>query len=83
MMFFVSHNVPENKALPGGADDTKKVRGMQENGRCGTVSTGAGHVGMPVHTAAAAVVAQRTCDTLYCDYRHIRVSPPELRSDVQ
>jgi fatty acid desaturase (delta-4 desaturase) len=25
MMFFVSHNVPENKPLPGGADDTKKV----------------------------------------------------------
>jgi hypothetical protein len=27
MMFFVSHNVPENKALPGGVQDTKKVRG--------------------------------------------------------
>lgn len=26
MMFFVSHNVPENKPLPGGAQDTKKVR---------------------------------------------------------
>lgn len=25
MMFFVSHNVPENKALPGGVQDTKKV----------------------------------------------------------
>jgi hypothetical protein len=25
MMFFVSHNVPENKPLPGGAADTKKV----------------------------------------------------------
>jgi len=27
MMFFVSHNVPENKPLPQGAEDTKKVRG--------------------------------------------------------
>lgn len=25
MMFFVSHNVPENKPLPGGVGDTKKV----------------------------------------------------------
>jgi hypothetical protein len=28
MMFFVSHNVPENKALPGGVQDTKKVGGV-------------------------------------------------------
>jgi hypothetical protein len=43
MMFFVSHNVPENKPLPGGADDTKKVSSLCDGG---------GVLALPVFTEA-------------------------------